>query len=168
MTAIIGAPVVRLFDTPQKCAFLSEDETLLLGELEIRHALIVGAQPRPIGFVRRQTLERNQRVGNIVGSLVRHPVADEIAAASWDDVEPALGVCFEGFAAERIELIANKDRDGHRCLLADNRHRASSLHCHVSTATEARESTRTGMAGVLRTVLPGSIEKRRLRVIRWG
>jgi hypothetical protein len=46
-------------------------------------------------------------------SLMGHPVADQIAAAARNDVEPALRVSLERIATEWIELIADENREGH-------------------------------------------------------
>jgi hypothetical protein len=40
---------------------------------------------------------------------MRHPVADEIAAASGNDGEPARSVLLEHRALERIELVADEN-----------------------------------------------------------
>src|SRR4029079_6650254 len=106
---------------PQKRPFFREDQPVLFGEIEIGHAFTVGAQPRPGAFVRRQTVKENQREGDIVGALVRHPVTDQIAAASWNDAEPAFGIFLEHRPLERIELVTDENGDGHgglRCFLA--------------------------------------------------
>jgi len=44
---------------------------------------------------------------------MRHPVAEEIAAASGDDGEPVSRVFLEHRAFERIELVTDEDGDGH-------------------------------------------------------
>src|SRR5882757_3174770 len=88
----------------QETTLLCEDEFVLLGKVEIRHALGVTAKPGAIGFVGRQALERDQREGDVVGALMRHEIACEIAAASGNDGERAL---------ERIDLVADENGDGH-------------------------------------------------------
>ena len=75
--------------------------------------MLVGADARPVGLVGGEALERDQREGDVVGALVRHPVADEVAAAARDDLDPALGVGLERAAPEGIELVADENRDGH-------------------------------------------------------
>src|SRR3984893_4110686 len=45
----------------QKRPLLDKDEFVLLGEIEIGHALFVGAKPRPVAFIGREILEGNQR-----------------------------------------------------------------------------------------------------------
>src|ERR1700730_13823709 len=88
------------------------DEFVVFGEIEIGHALLVGAKICAIRFIGGETLERNQRERNIVGALMRHPVADEIAAAFRNDAQPAPGVLLEHRALERIELVADENGDG--------------------------------------------------------
>src|SRR6266404_257261 len=44
---------------------------------------------------------------------MRHEVTDEVAAAFRDDGEPALGIFLEHPPLERIELVADEDRDCH-------------------------------------------------------
>src|SRR5439155_10193102 len=114
-------PAVSRHDLAQKGALLREDEPVLLGKIEVRHAFAVGAQPRPIAFIGSQALERDQREGDVVGALMRHPVADEIAAAFRNDGQPILRILFEHRAFERVKLVANENGDGHenlRCVVA--------------------------------------------------
>src|SRR5262249_22649529 len=95
-----------------------QDEAALLGALEIGAALGIGAQAGAIGLVGGEAVERNQRHGDVVGALVRHPVAQEIAAAARDDRQPALGIGLELGALEGIELVADEHGHGHGSLLA--------------------------------------------------
>src|SRR3954453_21925945 len=81
-------PDASRHDLTQERPFLSEDELVLLGEIEVGHAFAVGAQPRTVAFIGRETLERDQRERYVVGALVRHPVAEQVAAAFRDDGEP--------------------------------------------------------------------------------
>src|SRR3954463_4174312 len=97
----------------QEGALLREDELALLGELEVRHALGILPQPGAIGFIGGKALEADQRKRDVVGALMRHEIADEVATAFRDDSEPALRVILELRALERIELIADEDGDGH-------------------------------------------------------
>src|ERR1700730_13541002 len=69
-------PDTSRHDLAQERTLLGKDELVLLGETEIGHAFAVGAQPRPVAFIGRETLERDQRKGDVVGALVRHPVAE--------------------------------------------------------------------------------------------
>src|SRR5262249_20850765 len=55
-------------------------------------------------------------IGDVVGALMRHPIAEEISAALRNDGEPTSRVVFEGVALKRVELIADEDRDGHDSL----------------------------------------------------
>src|SRR5262245_15218643 len=115
MTAITAQN--SLFDAAQERALLGEDETLFLGELEVGHALRVLAQARAVGLVRREAVERDEREGDVVGALVRHPVTDEIAAALRNDGHPVLGILLELVALEGFELVADEHRHGHGLLL---------------------------------------------------
>src|SRR3982750_3655018 len=101
----------------QKRALFREDEFVLLGEVEVRHAFRILTQPGAIGLIRSQTLEGDQRKRDIVGALVRHEIADQLAAAFRDDGEPALRILLELRALEGIELVADEDGDGHDGLL---------------------------------------------------
>src|SRR5579862_2037531 len=98
---------------PQEGSLLGEDELLLLGIAEIFHPFLVAAQPRTVLLVGRQTFEGDQPESDIVGAFMRHPVAEQIAAAFRDDGEPALGVFLEHRALERIDLVADENGDGH-------------------------------------------------------
>src|ERR1700733_11599759 len=101
----------------QERPLFRQNNLVFLGEIEIRHAFAVGAKPRPIGFIGRETFEGNQRRRDVVGALMRHPVADQIAAASGNDGQPAFGVFLEQRALERIELVADENGNGHEGLL---------------------------------------------------
>src|SRR6185437_8700849 len=72
-------PDASRHDLAQERPLLGQDEFVLLGKGEIGDAFLVGSQSRPVAFVGRETLERNQREGDVVGALVRHPVADQVA-----------------------------------------------------------------------------------------
>src|SRR6266851_5629523 len=58
----------------QETTLLREDEFVLLGEVEIRHAVRIAAQPRPVGLVGGKALERDQRERDVVGALMRHEI----------------------------------------------------------------------------------------------
>src|SRR5262249_37982383 len=96
----------------QKCPLLAQDELAFFREAEIRHALGITAQLRTIVFVGRQIFEGDQREGDVVGALMRHEIADQIAAAARDDFQPALGILLELGALERIDLVADEYGDG--------------------------------------------------------
>src|SRR3954469_7431544 len=106
--------VARLqYHLAQEGALFRKDEFVVLGKMEIRHALGILPQPRAIGLVGREALEGDQRERDVVGTLMRHEIADQIAAASRDDGEPALGIFLELSALERIELVSDEYGDGH-------------------------------------------------------
>src|SRR5262249_54640423 len=44
---------------------------------------------------------------------MRHPVADQVAAAFRDDMKPVFRVLLEHRALEGVELVADEDGDGH-------------------------------------------------------
>jgi hypothetical protein len=58
---------------------------------------------------------------------VRHPVAEQVAAAFRNDGEPVLRVLLELGALEGIELIADENGDGH-----DGPPRLLHRHCERS------------------------------------
>ena len=64
-------PDASRHDLTQERPLLGKDELVLLGEIEVGHAFAVGAQPRPVAFIGRETLERDQREGDVVGALGR-------------------------------------------------------------------------------------------------
>src|SRR6202008_239239 len=78
--------------------------------------------PRAIGLIGGKAFERDQRKGDVVGALMRHPVADEIAAAARDDLEPVPRIFLELRALERIELVADEHGDGRHGNLICCRH----------------------------------------------
>src|SRR4029078_7903750 len=83
-------PDASRYDLAQEGPLLGQDELVLLGETKIGHAFRVRAQPRPVAFIGGEAFERDQRERDVIGALVRHPVADEIAAAFRNDGEPVL------------------------------------------------------------------------------
>src|SRR5206468_8067546 len=95
----------------QKGALFGEDEFVVLGKMEIRHAVGVLPQPCPVGLVSSKAFEGDQRKRDVVGALMRHEIADQVAAAFRDDAEPALRIILELRALERIELVADEDGD---------------------------------------------------------
>src|SRR5215470_15752577 len=103
---------------PQERALLAQDKALLLGKAEIGGAFTIGLEPRAVDFVGGEAVERNQPIADVVGALMRHPIAEKISAALGNDGEPPPGVFFEGVALKRIELVADEDRDAHGSLLA--------------------------------------------------
>src|SRR5438067_2110699 len=107
--------------------------------MEVRHAFGILAQPRTIGLVGGETLEGDQRKGDVVGALMRHEIADQVAAAFRDDGEPALRIFLELRALEGIELVADEDGDGH-----------GGRSCFLIIASVARQS-RNPSAGSLRS-----------------
>src|SRR5215831_3309275 len=112
------AALLALFDLAQKGPFLGQNEAPVLGALEIGVAFGIGAQAGAVGLVGGKAVEGNQRHGDVVGALVRHPVAQEIAAAARDDFQPALGVGLELGPLEGVELVADEHGHGHGGLLA--------------------------------------------------
>ncbi len=112
-----GIAAERSDHLPQERALFRNDEALRLRQREVGGAFAVGLQPRPVGLVGRQARERDQPVGDVVGALVRHPIADDFAAAFRNDCQPIARIGFKAVALIRIELIANEDGDGHRGLL---------------------------------------------------
>src|SRR5262249_35940899 len=101
---------------PEKGTFLAQDEASLLRKAEVGGAFAIGLEPRTVGFVGGETIERNQPIGDVVGAFMRHPIAEEISAALRNDGEPTPRVVFEGIALKRVELVADEDRDGHGSL----------------------------------------------------
>ena len=109
-------PVTSVLYPPKKGPLFGENEFVLLRQVEVRHALVVRFQPRTVDFIIRKTRERDQPKCNVVSSLMRHPVAKQIAAAFRNDREPLLRIGFEQMPLERIELVANEDGNGHELL----------------------------------------------------
>src|SRR5262252_2396550 len=121
---------------PQEGALLAQDEALLLCKAEIGGAFTIGLEPRAVGLVGGEAVERNQRIADVVGALMRHPIAEEISAALGNDGEPPPGVFFEGVALKRIELVADEDRDRHGSLPGSPAHPAAFRAEHASDFNE--------------------------------
>src|SRR5580693_5911531 len=60
----------------QKGALLGKHEALLQRVAEIRRAGRVDPYAGAVGLVASQALERQQRMGDVVGPLVRHEIAE--------------------------------------------------------------------------------------------
>jgi hypothetical protein len=46
-------------------------------------AFSIGLEPRAIGLIGGEAIERDQAVGNVVGAFMRHPIAAEISTTLW-------------------------------------------------------------------------------------
>src|SRR5260370_33476606 len=135
----------------QERALLGEDELVLFGEVEVGQGRSVGAEPRAVILVSSETLERNQGERDVVGAFMRHPVADQIAAAIGNDGEPTPGIFFEHRPLERIDLVADEDGDGQGNL-------QSSLR-----GAKRRSNPAFSGHGLLR----GACHRARIRATRW-
>src|SRR5450631_1296468 len=89
---------------------------MLFGEGEIGMALGVAAQAGAIALVVRKTRKRDQRESDVVGALMRHEIADQVAAACRDDGEPLPRIVLERCPLEWIDLVADENGHGHRDL----------------------------------------------------
>src|SRR3546814_100069 len=58
-------------------------------------------------------VEGYQPEGDVVGALVRHPVAEQLPAAGRNDGQPVLRIGLEGGALERVDAVADEHGDGH-------------------------------------------------------
>ena len=104
-------------------------------EAEVRRAVRVGLEAGAIGLVGGEAFERDQRERDVVGALVRHEIAEQVAAAFRDDGLPAPGILLERVALERIEHVADAAGDGHGCLLVWMHHGIQPFR-HASVMTE--------------------------------
>src|SRR5258708_198960 len=143
ITAIISTSLCvceLFFHLAQERPLLHQDELVLLGIAEVRHAVLVGAKPRAIALIFGETGEFEKPERDIVGALMRHPVAEAFAPTVRDDGEPAPRILLEHHALERVQLITDEDGDRHgnlRCLAAV-----------IASASEAIH--REGKRGLLR------------------
>src|SRR5690606_37023572 len=60
-----------------------------------------------------EAVEGYQPEGDVVGALVRHPVAEQLAAAGRNDGQPVLRIGLERGALERVDTVADEHGDGH-------------------------------------------------------
>ena len=88
------------FHLPEKGPLFDQNKFILLRKIEICLPLGVRLDPRAISFIRGEAFEGNQSIGDVVRALVRHPIAEEVAAAFRDDGEPTPRVLLEGIALE--------------------------------------------------------------------
>src|SRR3954453_23545820 len=108
-----------------------------LGELEIRLALGIAAQSCAIALISGKAGERDQSEGDVVGALMRHEIADQVAAAGRDDGEPLPRIILELRALERIDLVTNENGHGHQYLHSSMRTEHSRLpHIDASAMIE--------------------------------
>src|SRR3569833_589171 len=75
MRQTIAACSWRCHHMAQERSLLGQDELVLLGKREIGPALGVFAQDGAVALVSCETVERNQREGNVVGAFMRHEIA---------------------------------------------------------------------------------------------
>src|SRR5437870_976977 len=82
--------------------------TFLHRRSTVSAAIRIGFKPSAINFLRLEAVERDQAPCDIVGALVRNEVADEMTAASWNDLPPIRRILLEGITLERIDLVADE------------------------------------------------------------
>jgi len=92
---------------------LAHDEALGLRHCEILKRLGILLQTRLIGLVRSETLESNQPPADIVGSLPRKEVANQMPTAAGNDAAPALRILLEGIPLKGIDFVADDAGDRH-------------------------------------------------------
>src|SRR5262245_24194301 len=95
----------------QEGPLLAQDETPGLRHSEVGLRRIVRAEPRAVGLVRGQALERDHGPGDVVRALVRQEVAEQAAAQARDGAPPVGRVLAEPLALKRIELITDEAGD---------------------------------------------------------
>src|SRR3569623_873558 len=80
----VGLGPYALLHRPQERPLLAEDEALRLGFGEVGQAGGVFAQALAIDLEGGQALKRDHGQGDLVGPLVRHEIAQQVAAAGGD------------------------------------------------------------------------------------
>ena len=112
MIMLSRAGISASLDLPQEGALLGKDEALLLRHAEIRGALGIGLEARPVGLVTRRgwgtrSIRRRYCWCPRAASSSRTTLPPHLGMI----VEPALRVCLERVALEGVELIADEDGD---------------------------------------------------------
>src|SRR5208282_2294599 len=97
----------RPLDHLDEVSFFAKDEPFCLRHLEVTAPFRIRLDARPVRLIRTQAVERNQRPGHVVRSLVRKKIPHQVPAASRNDAAPILRVLPERFPLERIDLVAN-------------------------------------------------------------
>ena len=90
------------------------NQSALVRECEIRPPFRIGLEPRPVGLVVGQAIERDQPPGHVARTFVWEEIPDEIAAAARDDARPIRCVLLERLALERVDFVADQAGDRHR------------------------------------------------------
>ena len=103
----------RAIDDFDEVSFFAEDESLRLCHGEIRARLWIRFETRPVGFIGRQAVKRDQPPRDVVCAFVREKVPDQVAAATRNDAAPVPGVLLEGVSLKRINLVADDAGDCH-------------------------------------------------------
>src|SRR6202522_4274785 len=101
-------------DYPRKISFFAQNKVFTLCHSKILSRFCVRLQPRTIGFIRRQAVERNQAPGYVVGAFMGKKISDKMAAATGNNAAPVLGVLFKRIRLEGINLIADDAGHSHR------------------------------------------------------
>jgi hypothetical protein len=103
----------RPVDQLEECAFFALDETMRLRESEVFARGGVFFQACTVGFVGGKRLELDEPPGNVIGSLVRKKIAEQMTAAARDDGTPVFSVRLERRALEWVDVVTDKTDDAH-------------------------------------------------------
>ncbi len=129
---ITAAPAHRY--QPQEQAVLAADEPLLASEFEVLAPGRIGDQTGAIGFVGRQALDAVDAIADRARALLRPVLANEVGAAARDRLSPVASILLERGRVERIDFVADEDRDRHGSLPRDRQAQpcpTSSSRCFV-------------------------------------
>src|SRR5437870_1094805 len=98
-------------DHLQESPFFTQNEALRLRQREVLATLRILLQPRTIGLISGQAVERDQTPRDVIGALVWKKIPDEMASTARDDAAPIFRVLLESIALEGIDLIADEAGD---------------------------------------------------------
>jgi hypothetical protein len=96
-------------------AMFGQNAARLLGSSEILLGLRICPQLFPESLAGCGRFEVEQRQREVVGTLLRHEIPHEMAAAALDNGRPALRVLFERAQLIRINRVVNAARHHEHC-----------------------------------------------------
>jgi len=98
-------------------SLFAKNEPFCLRCREVFAPFRIRLQPRSIGLIRSQAVERDQPPCHIIRSFIRQKIAYKMSSASRNNPAPIFGVLLERTSLEWVDLVAYDAHDRHECPL---------------------------------------------------